>query len=400
MSNFRRLLQASQQEPSYTELEYIECTGTQYIDTGIVANSDTTSFELDYNLLAKSDTHYYGVIGARINSNDGRLHATTITDRAGGDSVWGKGSEAYILPTGTVTLVGDNIITYNRVASKTYYINSTSITQTTESFSTGTTLSLGAIHRQSDNSYMYPVVGLRIKRFKLWENDVAIMDCIPVLNQNGVPCLYDRIAKSFLFNAGTGVFAYQTLTKLTYIESSGTQYIDTGIVANSDTTSFEFDYNLLAISDTDFYGVIGARVNTNVGRLYAITTNSNLYSYWGIDSADYLFKGTLILVGDKILTYNRLAPKTYYINSTSITNITASFSTGATLSLGAIHRQNDNSYIYPAVGFKIKRFKLWDNGELVLDLVPAKDTSNVICMFDLISRKYFYNAGTGVFTGV
>ena len=44
MSNFRRLLQASQQEPSYTELEYIECTGTQYIDTGIVANSDTTSF--------------------------------------------------------------------------------------------------------------------------------------------------------------------------------------------------------------------------------------------------------------------------------------------------------------------------------------------------------------------
>lgn len=190
-------------------------------------------------------------------------------------------------------------------------------------------------------------------------------------------------------------------TELEYIECTGTQYIDTGIVANSDTTSFELDYNLLAISDTDFYGVIGARVNYNKGRFGAISNKGNTYSYWGIDSVDYLFNNkTVTLVGDNIITYNRVASKTYYINSTSIINITESFSTGTTLSLGAIHRQNDNSYIYPAVGLRIKRFKLWDNGELVLDLVPAKDTSNVICMFDLISRKYFYNSGTGVFTGV
>lgn len=188
-------------------------------------------------------------------------------------------------------------------------------------------------------------------------------------------------------------------TELEYIECTGTQYIDTGIVANSDTTSFEFDYNLLAKPNT-YYGVIGARVNYNKGRFGAISNKGNTYSYWGIDSVDYLFKGTATLVGDNIITYNRVASKTYYINSTSIINITESFSTGATLSLGAIHRQNDNSYIYPAVGLRIKRFKLWENGELVLDLVPAKDTSNVICMFDLISRKYFYNAGTGVFTGV
>lgn len=203
MSNFRRLLQASQQEPSYTELEYIECTGTQYIDTGIVANSDTTSFELDYNLLAKSDTYYYGIVGARVDIA-GRLHA--ISNKAGADSYWGTGTGEYLLPKYPGTLVGDKILTYNRLAPKTYYINSTSITNITESFSTETTLSLGAIHRQFDNSYLYPAVGLRIKRFKLWENNVAIMDCIPVLNQNGVPCLYDRIAKNFLYNAGTGVF--------------------------------------------------------------------------------------------------------------------------------------------------------------------------------------------------
>ena len=206
MSNFRRLLQASQQEPSYTELEYIECTGTQYIDTGIVANSDTTSFELDYNLLAKSETYYYGIIGARINSNDGRLHATTITNKAGGDSVWGKGSGAYILPTGTVTLVGDNIITYNRVASKTYYINSTSITETTESFSTGTTLSLGAIHRQNENSYAYPAVGLRIKRFKLWDNGELVLDLVPAKDTSNVICMFDLISRKYFYNAGTGVF--------------------------------------------------------------------------------------------------------------------------------------------------------------------------------------------------
>jgi len=97
MSNFRRLLQASQQEPKYTELEYIECTGTQYIDTGIVANSDTTSFEFDYNLLAKSDTYFYGIVGARVDKivgtqvdKIGRLHA--ISNKAGADSFWGTGT--------------------------------------------------------------------------------------------------------------------------------------------------------------------------------------------------------------------------------------------------------------------------------------------------------------------
>ena len=207
MSNFRRLLQASQQEPSYTELEYIECTGTQYIDTGIVANSDTTSFELDYNLLAKSNTYYYGVIGARVNSNDGRLYATTISNKPGADSYWGRGSVDYLFNVkNSATLVGDNIITYNRVASKTYYINSTSIINITESFSTGTTLSLGAIHRQNDNSYIYPAVGLRIKRFKLWENGELVLDLVPAKDTSNVICMFDLISRKYFYNAGTGVF--------------------------------------------------------------------------------------------------------------------------------------------------------------------------------------------------
>ena len=41
--------------------------------------------------------------------------------------------------------------------------------------------------------------------------------------------------------------------------------------------------------------------------------------------------------------------------------------------------------------------KIYKGTDLALDLIPAKDENNVACMFDNVSRTYFYNAGTGTF---
>ena len=75
----------------------------------------------------------------------------------------------------------------------------------------------------------------------------------PVLDSNNVPCLLDKINNKFYYNKGTGSFTYggvQTpkdgYTEIEYIESNGTQYIDTGVVPNSNT---DIDMTCRAVSN-------------------------------------------------------------------------------------------------------------------------------------------------------
>ena len=43
---------------------------------------------------------------------------------------------------------------------------------------------------------------------KLWNGDVLVRDFIPVLDNNNVPCLYDKVTNEFFYNQGTGQFLY------------------------------------------------------------------------------------------------------------------------------------------------------------------------------------------------
>ena len=58
----------------------------------------------------------------------------------------------------------------------------------------------------------------------------------------------------------------------------------------------------------------------------------------------------------------------------------------------------DNAYYAtkPLLGRK-KYFKFWLNNKLTRDLIPALDRTGTPCMFDKVTRKRFYNAGTGQF---
>ena len=46
---------------------------------------------------------------------------------------------------------------------------------------------------------------------------------------------------------------------------------------------------------------------------------------------------------------------------------------------------------------------MYDNGTLVRDFIPLKSIesgkSNVICLFDKVNHKFYYNAGSGTFSG-
>lgn len=90
---------------------------------------------------------------------------------------------------------------------------------------------------------------------------------------------------------------------------------------------------------------------------------------------------------------------TFKISSSSVTidNITTSAPTGKGSAI------NTNLMLFRRVpsgqGFPMKLyyFKVFKSGVLLMDLIPCKNTNNVVGMFDLVSKSFFRSANSGTF---
>ena len=182
-------------------------------------------------------------------------------------------------------------------------------------------------------------------------------------------------------------------TELEYIESTGTQYIDTGIAPDE-----TMDLDLLGINLTQTSGSVrfGSRVALNDSSFALITTTSNFARFdYGISNYGFNFSGTY----DRITFNHTTLTATAYRNGVVLDSV--SFSQSAFSSIYNIYLFAFNSagQIIPAGGYKVRYCKLWKSGNLVRNLIPAKRNSdNEIGMYDTVNNVFYQNAGTGEFT--
>ena len=54
---------------------------------------------------------------------------------------------------------------------------------------------------------------LRIYDLQMWKNDILVRDYVPVLDENSVPCLYDKVSGTLFKNIGSGNFTYGSVLK-------------------------------------------------------------------------------------------------------------------------------------------------------------------------------------------
>ncbi len=80
--------------------------------------------------------------------------------------------------------------------------------------------------------------------------------------------------------------------------------------------------------------------------------------------------------------------------SETVTNTASTFTTTNTLPLFA---QNSNGSVSSGK-YAFYSFKMWEGDTLVRDMVPAKNASDVVGMYDMVSGQFFTSAGTGTFT--
>lgn len=174
-----------------TELECLESTGTQWIDTGETINTATDEVELVFQ--CKESAVYKWFFGEH--DNNARFGLGT------GDGV-NKRNVAYGNTTYKVT---DTQIYGNRhvfVANKDgVFIDGVKI-GAYSSFSSTSTLYLFNLNLSGGNYSASAVIW----SYKHTRNGGIIRDLIPVLDINGVACFYDKVSGQFFYNQGTGAF--------------------------------------------------------------------------------------------------------------------------------------------------------------------------------------------------
>ena len=207
MSNFRRrLMMTLNKFDDFKELEYIESTGTQWIDTGYYPNPSTTKVETTF-ILTNNTVINQGLFGSRkqtkISNSSCNIFFNVEKNKFRLDWVGNllnatiniNEEITLICKNNKVTVIQNDISTnYKGTSKKVSYEIPYSI-YIGNFNSVGTTFNTGGYAKW--------------KTFKIYDkNDNLMMDMIPVLDKNNIACMYDKVNKEFYYNQGTGNFLY------------------------------------------------------------------------------------------------------------------------------------------------------------------------------------------------
>lgn len=394
----------------YTQLEYIQSSGTQCIDTGLTCNkADNYQIKIDCELA--NEDKYAGANGYL------QYQASIMNGVRGNLSVVYKN---YI-----ETISVDNVVKK---------------TSDWSSFS-GSNVKIGIL-RLGDSNDTWLLADMqsgKIYSCEIYKDDGIIRNFIPCKNSTNVIGLYDTVNSQFYQNTGTGTFIagpetppvvvdkitinylgnndvvdiddkpikklskdtewiFQFVpgpklpsgyTELEYIQSSGTQYIDTGFKP-SGNSGIVVDYQqvgTIAYQDPLF----GARQSSN-NTAFSMWLSSNVtYPQYGNVSYDakpisinnntrliYKLDKGIASCGDKTVSFSQLS------FTSSYNLVLFSVNTGGTVDTRRISG-------------KLYNCKIYDNNEIVRDFIPCKNPSGVIGLYDTVNSQFYQNAGSGAF---
>lgn len=365
----------------YCEVEYLEGTGTQYIDTGLDYFAD---FEVGIQL------------------------RTSVSNKALGNGAfycmqrYNQANPYWYFSTGTGTsnsYITSTPITEHHIMKwkdNKIYSDGVLLTDFTKDSNAPNRMYLYS----GDGGNKYPNM---IYFCKLWnpDNGELVRDFIPVLDWDMKPCLFDRVTEQLFYNQATSGddFSYgREIHYVDYLESTGTQYIDTGYYPNLNTkvefmaSGINADSFAASASGTWFTGGRQAYQQKMFGSHYN-PTNQNLYFSFSTSQNSSYYSSSSMYGDNKKFTLDKTG---LYINDVKIVNNTntTDFTSPATLAIFAL---NNNGTVISFTGYKLQYYKIWDNNTLLRDFIPAIDENGVGYMLDRVSHTIYDNAGTGAF---
>lgn len=191
----------------FTELEYLETSGTQYIDTGIVKSG---AYRARFEYAAPPYFNNGIMFGWQYNYQSA-LHEESFSFFATA-SYFGRfvhwSSNSYILPPNFSATGYDGTarnVLETTSAADVVILNG----ETVQLYDLGNT-------RNTENPLNATIVvlrgtsGAKVFAFTIFnESGLADIELTPVLDADGTPCMYDKVSKQCFYNKGTGTFGYR-----------------------------------------------------------------------------------------------------------------------------------------------------------------------------------------------
>lgn len=172
-------------------------------------------------------------------------------------------------------------------------------------------------------------------------------------------------------------------TRLEYIQSSGTQYINTGITGGARWLG-----KAQSVQDTTkSQGLLMGQSNGAAGSFVGSVGSGNKWTTWGTPN-DTTYPITTVQEFDLSFSTSSVTGK---IGNTDVSH------TGLNISFNMTWKICCHTTSFPYIG-KIFWLRAYQNNVLVRNFIPAKNSSNVVGMYDTVSKTFFTNAGSGTFT--
>ena len=392
--NLRNALMSGKRLPYDAEVEYLESTGTQYIDTGFKANTATTRLEASIEFT--NPTSVQGVFGSR-NRDTGNVASCNAfvlaTNIFRPDWAAGSGGSLYNITISPNTIYEISItrgsLTINGEVHT--YGSSDSVDQE-YNFLLFNFSNAGSVFSNGLKG--------RLRYAKIYSNGVLVRDYIPV-RKGTVGYLYDRVSGKLFGNAGTGDFVLgQDVVPVEYIESHGTEYIDTGVIPDN-TTGIEVVHSICLDNGTDNI-VFGMRQDSGNTRYWSdVDWGVSDSLGWGFNTYSGNNERFMLTASDvgRIITnslnfMNDRAGKIDGVTyDSSLRNKTLATMSRSIYLFGA----NNQGVVGIRGKFKVYSAKISKGQTLANEFLSVR-VGTEGAMMDVLTRRIYRNAGTGAFS--
>lgn len=176
-------------------------------------------------------------------------------------------------------------------------------------------------------------------------------------------------------------------TELEYIQSNGTQYIDTEFYPDSNTRVVA-DFQFTSVGSNA--SIFGARISSRDGAYQVMVTGRKYRSDYG----EYITQvWDSVDASERNIVDKDAGTTTIHGISKSYENV--QFEVGFPMYIFSCNQKGTPQFIAPAILYSLD---IYDSGEQVRNYVPCRSLSGAIGLYDTVDNKFYGNAGTGEFT--
>ena len=213
---------------------------------------------------------------------------------------------------------------------------------------------------------------------------------------NGSNVNVSMIFRNIQIEKGSGATAYEPFntsailssvyTRLEYIESTGAQYINTGVKA-TDNLRIVGGVTIKNHSSNEYFGVSANSQRAYIGK----TTTGTVYRFGvGTKIEDAGTVGT----NDMIDALFSTSGSKFSVNGGTPFTSTGTYTPQPTVDF-FLFANNSGSAAANHTKMQIYSLKMYQDGVLVREFIPVKSTTNEIGLYDAVQDVFYPNLGTG-----